>query len=117
MGCIEKWRTIERYDSNDNLIIEVEVPNNCFVSAGVGDKLPPGVTPQDLCNYQTGDYIIVITVEIESGCTPTQQDVILSNATDYKKDGSGEHFQMVVYNKTNGKVKTRKRSIGRIIPA
>ena len=110
MACVEIWPTAETYDGENKLVLEITVPNNCYEIVSVTTQLPPGMGTDDLCNYQTGDLIATVNIQIISGCTPSGGTQVLSATTDYVKNPDGNHVQMIAYNTSNSSARTIKRS-------
>lgn len=113
MPCKEEWRTSEAFDSQDNLVVTVTVPNNCYYLDTVGYTLPPGADTSKLCNYNSNDVVLILEFRVETSCNPTSTNVDIPVVTNYKKEANGHNVQIVVNERTNDdkkKPKVRKRT-------
>jgi len=110
MACVENWPTAETVNGNDNLVLVITTPNPCWQLSEIRYTLPPGMSPEELCNYNEGDLFVVAHMYEQSGCGGGAPAGSVTVPTDFVKVAEGVRVQIIVYDSTASSVKTIKRS-------
>ena len=110
MACVENWTTVESLNGDD-LELTITTPNDCWTCSGVDYSLPPGMSTEDLCNYEEGDLILVANMVKSGGCGPSDPPGTVTALSHFRKvSEGGNHVQIIVYKTATSEASTIKRS-------